>query len=856
MEHLTHWSVYKVLLIPVSIFYCSVSYASFEEACESAHGTIVGGVCICFTTGQQILNVWYPGNTCPSLEKISNLSTQELKQLVSTFEHHPSALDTISTRLTTTQLNNLKTEGMLGLYYYDEKTIKLLAPHIHLSNLLEADSDIIKKFNELMPQSSGRSISKKFIENFLTKEYVIIPEQLKAHLAKVVPIIPAEVLAKATTQQKLMVAPYIDGKQLYNLSESDLNLMLSQFTFEQVKNMILNRKSNFHSMQNHESKTDPVLNILAKIKNLKNTNDYIHILENNLLVYTIDDSYNRLAHIAAEKGDVDILKLIKDNWAELKFPLDIFSYRNIKKETPIDIAAQHNQFETLDYFNDLGLFEPWLKTISGKKWIKSSYEKFIASEFGKRYIKKPDFSTQSEWKLWLSTNKGQLWLHSTEGIKYLKDHPEWLSTDDGRRWINELGVWNTDNDKKDTDLKDSISQIRSKHLRSTQNTTCFVISGAFDDHNGAFSEAIFSHKDTTYEKLGGMQCKIADWEELDKLLKVGNRDAPPKDSQILIIQAAHGGPGGNARCNAGDVSGDQILSSLEDYSKRYHVASFIDSCFSGDIMKKKLLNDAKLSDHPRLDKLCIATSSYFGKSSWGNNFANDPLKYAVPGGSFEDLFTKDQPEYGKFDGMLSSAKWTETGITQYLLSQGVKDGFDALSNLQKLLSPSGHCGATTVITACIHPKVKWDQILELYKKGTLPETLNHSIISHQTNQQQNTAAHDSSTDISYIAEGLGKKVDFLANILGEKFFGEEGSPTESTLCNHNNVYSPEQVLRAFLKASINTVNYTDPHDIARRRACREFRFTDMDTTQESKKRPWPREDFQSLRFKYRPPPPL
>ncbi len=163
---------------------------------------------------------------------------------------------------------------------------------------------------------------------------------------------------------------------------------------------------------------------------------------------------------------------------------------------------------------------------------------------------------------------------------------------------------------------------------------------------------------------------------------------------------------------------------------------------------------------------------------------------------------------------------------------------------------------STSIKACLNQNITGDQILELYNNGTLPKTLNHSTISHQAHQQQHTAAHDSSTDISYIAEGLGKKVDFLANILGEKFFGEEGSPTKSTDCNRDNVYSPEQVLRAFLKASINTVNYTDPHDIARRKACREFRFTDVDTTQESKKRPWPREDFQSLQFKYRPPPPL
>lgn len=61
----------------------------------------------------------------------------------------------------------------------------------------------------------------------------------------------------------------------------------------------------------------------------------------------------------------------------------------------------------------------------------------------------------------------------------------------------------------------------------------------------------------------------------------------PAGQKILIAQGAHGEPGGNALCNNGQITGNEILYNLRALSLDHPVAAFIHSCYSGDLIQKK-----------------------------------------------------------------------------------------------------------------------------------------------------------------------------------------------------------------------------------------------------------------------------
>ena len=58
-------------------------------------------------------------------------------------------------------------------------------------------------------------------------------------------------------------------------------------------------------------------------------------------------------------------------------------------------------------------------------------------------------------------------------------------------------------------------------------------------------------------KVGKRKCKVLDgWEELGEAIR---DEGIKKNESILVIEGAHGGPGGLATCNSGDVEGSRIF---------------------------------------------------------------------------------------------------------------------------------------------------------------------------------------------------------------------------------------------------------------------------------------------------------
>jgi hypothetical protein len=244
-------------------------------------------------------------------------------------------------------------------------------------------------------------------------------------------------------------------------------------------------------------------------------------------------------------------------------------------------------------------------------------------------------------------------------------------------------------------------------------------------------------------------------------------------------------------------------------------------------MKRKLVDDANKINKEFLKKLCLVTSSYFGRISYLNELMDNPLKQAKMGDSIESLFGEIEPTDKGFHGMISSAAWSSVGITRYFQSKAIKDGFTALAHMRELLSPQNHCEilsqATPLLDACLDREWSGEAIEALYGSQRGPKNLGTSTGSPHVLYLQASKVPDFNV-LDYFKDGLEGKETALQSIFGEKFFKSELYRDESPDCNRFGKLSSEQVLRDFMLASLNTQNYIDSDDTARRQACRDWTF--------------------------------
>ena len=128
---------------------------------------------------------------------------------------------------------------------------------------------------------------------------------------------------------------------------------------------------------------------------------------------------------------------------------------------------------------------------------------------------------------------------------------------------------------------------------------------------------------TAQATVAGKTCTIfASWQDLAKFLNDPPAEFWPElvAPALLIYQGTHGVPGGEAHCNDGEyILGRHILDAMRaihnnEYYQHHQIAVLVDSCYSGDLLRKLIL--AHTREKTDLQRLCLVTSSAFGHVSY------------------------------------------------------------------------------------------------------------------------------------------------------------------------------------------------------------------------------------------------
>jgi hypothetical protein len=174
----------------------------------------------------------------------------------------------------------------------------------------------------------------------------------------------------------------------------------------------------------------------------------------------------------------------------------------------------------------------------------------------------------------------------------------------------------------------------------------FFISGFKRD---AFN--VFSGEENYLQKSD--RCKVVNsWKEI--------RPSVP-GSQLIIIQASHGQPGGVSECDDGDEQPEEILNSIRNLSRTNQLGVFLQSCYSGDLMRRFLIENLKVQKNT-----CLITNSVINKIAMaGTNVGVfKELMDLGPEKSLNDFFIETMKQ-----GMISSADWERTKLID-LSSEG------------------------------------------------------------------------------------------------------------------------------------------------------------------------------------------
>jgi hypothetical protein len=208
---------------------------------------------------------------------------------------------------------------------------------------------------------------------------------------------------------------------------------------------------------------------------------------------------------------------------------------------------------------------------------------------------------------------------------------------------------------------------------------CATIFGTRWDHNKA--TLFYKSYLNAIEKKLKTRCKQFDsWESLGKEMQ--NSTEP-----LLILQDTHGGRGGSVASNADECEDpERILTILRKLSQTRKVASFHNSCYSGDLLERKLLLDESEPLDRSIDNLCVATASFFSRESvdWYRlpRYLNPEATMRSAIGNRNVHTPADVIRAGN-TGMISSLPWRESGAVDYWIHQELSKGIRFLNYLSQ-----------------------------------------------------------------------------------------------------------------------------------------------------------------------------
>jgi hypothetical protein len=172
--------------------------------------------------------------------------------------------------------------------------------------------------------------------------------------------------------------------------------------------------------------------------------------------------------------------------------------------------------------------------------------------------------------------------------------------------------------------------LLSSYVYAGKDFECYIVTG-FKHDIDTLDEYKTSIKVNYGQKK--VKCrKFKSWDELYNRYK--KLHTSPK--KILILQAAHGTPGGGAILDKVNNSkepssfpalesefetlGGDIFFHLKEISRRSKIAFINQSCFSGDLILKKIYHESINQNSPTVDNMCIISASGF-------NLGNFPEGY-------------------------------------------------------------------------------------------------------------------------------------------------------------------------------------------------------------------------------------
>lgn len=231
------------------------------------------------------------------------------------------------------------------------------------------------------------------------------------------------------------------------------------------------------------------------------------------------------------------------------------------------------------------------------------------------------------------------------------------------------------------------------------NEACWIVSGSEQDQSLAFHKIWDALDCKEKTKINGVECRCFQcWKGCSESIENAINKSGNDLTKVTIFQGAHGSPGGGAYCNKAHNNSDEILDLIEKISVKAKVGLLAHSCFSGDLISKKLIRESKNKSSPSIKNSCLLTASTMGKVEYEND--NNPVSLALRQTSevsLHDLF-KNSFNQG---GLISSAQWSSIYLDQYLSNLETLPLVNAVNASDKL----SEFALPTHILSCLNDQV-------------------------------------------------------------------------------------------------------------------------------------------------------
>jgi hypothetical protein len=206
---------------------------------------------------------------------------------------------------------------------------------------------------------------------------------------------------------------------------------------------------------------------------------------------------------------------------------------------------------------------------------------------------------------------------------------------------------------------------------------CYVVTGV--DREEEKEEPVFSRfrpqdGEETVNFKNHKCLAVKSWKKLSEIIKDKKNTNIQK---ILVLQATHGGKGGISGSDDGNETPSEIYEMMKSISNTHKLGVINLSCYSGDILARKLLDDAHETSTKSIDNLCLITSSSFGRPAIGAGDIHDLIYNFNPNRehSLLEFFLKSE------DMLASATPWDQEPLIEALTRMYFEDGISKLAEL-------------------------------------------------------------------------------------------------------------------------------------------------------------------------------